>query len=97
MAKAKHFHFHCVCGDQARIVALLENLMASQAELTVQVNALTEKVAKIGAETRSLLTKIDDLTQALANAGNVTPELQAAFDALAAQADVVDKLVPDSP
>ena len=71
--------------------------MATQAELTAQVNTLTAKVEKIGTETRSLLTKIDELTEVINTGGEVTPELQGAVDALSAQADVVDQLVPDAP
>lgn len=71
--------------------------MADQTELVGQVNALTGKVTKIGTETRTLLTKIDDLTAVIAGGGSVSPELQAAVDALKAQVDIVDALVPDAP
>jgi len=74
----------------------LETIMATQQELTAQITAATEKLTKIGTETGTLLTKIEELKTALANAGNVSPELQAAVDALAAQAAVVDDLVPDA-
>jgi hypothetical protein len=71
-------------------------IMASQAELAAQLKANTEQAAKIGAETQTLLDKIRDLLEQLANQSGVTPELQAAADALKAQLQVVDDLVPDA-
>mgnify|MGYP001564358728 CR=1 FL=1 len=81
--------------DQKSIPYLLEKIMASVAELTAQVNAATAKLAKIGTETQKLLKDIADLKLIIAQ-GTVTPELQAAVDALAAQAGVVDDLVEDA-
>ena len=79
-------------------MAQLENrLMATQDELKVQLDEMTAQADKIGGETRTLLTRIEDLLVQLANAANVTPELQAAADALKAQLTVVDELVPDAP
>ena len=79
------------------VLKLLGDIMATQAELTKQVNDLTAKVTKIGTETRTLLDKIDQL-QAVIDAGaEVSPELQKAVDDLSAQAEVVDGLVPDAP
>ncbi len=73
-----------------------ERIMATQAELTEQVNAATAKLTKIGTETTTLLTKIEELT-AIINAGPpVSAELTAAVAALTAQAAVVDDLVPDA-
>lgn len=71
--------------------------MATQSELTAQLKATTIKVEKIGSETRTLLTLVKDLQDALANQPNVTPELKDAADALDAQVNVVDQLVPDAP
>ena len=72
--------------------------MATVAELTKQINDVTTELAKVQTETTTLLTKIDDLNAIIAS-GNfpVPPELQAAADALTAQAKVVDDLVPDAP
>lgn len=71
--------------------------MATQAELTEQVRTLTAKVQKVGTETRTLLTRIEELLAVIANGGQVTPELQAAVDDLQIQVNVVDELVPDAP
>jgi len=69
----------------------------TQQELVEQVNQLTTQVAKIGTETSALIQKVADLEAALNSQPNVTPELQVAFDALKAQVQTVDDLVPDQP
>jgi hypothetical protein len=74
----------------------LNQIMTTQAEEVVQIQALTAQVGKIAVETQTLLTKIDELTAALAAAGAVDPAVQAALDALQAQVSVVDALVPDA-
>lgn len=71
--------------------------MATQKELQTQVETLTAQVGKIGTETRSLITKIDELTEIINNQAEVSPELQAAVDSLQQQVIVVDELVPDAP
>lgn len=81
----------------AFVFFLLGKIMASQAELAAQVTAATEKLTKIGVETSTLITKVSDLEAIIAAGGDVSPELQAAVDALVAQAKVVDDLVPDAP
>jgi uncharacterized phage infection (PIP) family protein YhgE len=75
-------------------------IMANQAELakqltdaTTAVGKIGDGVTKIGTETKTLIQKVADLTAALANQQNVTPELQAAADALTAQVTVVDDTV----
>lgn len=87
----------------------LKKIMATQTEIVAQLNAVNEKlvaatakITKIGTETDSLLTKILALEEII-NAGTVSPELQAALDAVKAQADViestatgVDDKVPDA-
>ncbi len=72
-------------------------LMATQAELAEQVKKIGDSITKIGTETTTLLAKIDELNAIITNGPAVTPELQAAVDAVAAQAKVVDDLVPDAP
>lgn len=74
---------------------ILERIMSTQAELAAKLNDLTTAVTKIGTETTSLLQKVQDLTDALANSPT-TPEVDAALSALQAQAKVVDDLVPDA-
>ena len=84
---------------ESKINLLLEKadkIMATQAELATQLNTIKTQLVKVGTETTTLLTKIEELKQVVLNQP-VTPELQAAVDAVAAQAKVVDDLVPDAP
>ena len=71
--------------------------MATQAELATQLNSVKDQLVKIGTETTSLLTKIDELKAVIAAGPAIDPELQTAVDAVVAQAKVVDDLVPDAP
>jgi hypothetical protein len=73
-----------------------KRIMASQKDLAADLGKVSDLLGKIGTETTSLLTAIADLKTQIANAP-VTPELQAAFDKVAAQAKIVDDLVPDLP
>lgn len=85
----------------ARLNRNMETIMTTQAELVTKVTALTEQVTKIGLETSNLQDSVAALQEQLAAAGGaggtITPELQAAVDALAAQVQLVDDLVPDTP
>lgn len=72
-------------------------IMATQAELAQAVNQISTQVGKIKDETSGLQQKITDLENAVGNQDNVSPELQAAVDALKAQVQVVDDLVADVP
>lgn len=65
--------------------------------MAADMNAMTQKVAKIGTESTKTLEKVAELEAALANQDNVSPELQTAFDNLKAQVTVVDDLIPDTP
>jgi DNA-binding protein H-NS len=83
-------------GDMQRKYRKLEKLiMATQAELKQQIEDLTVQVVKIGTETDGLKQLVTDLEEALAAAGTVAPEVQAAFDALKASVQAVDDLVAD--
>ena len=73
-----------------------EKIMATQEEAAAQLTAATATLAKVATETGTLLTKIQELQDVIATAGNVTPELQAAVDGVVAQATAVDALVPDA-
>jgi hypothetical protein len=88
-----HYHFHLGSGLPA-ILSRLETIMTTVQELAPQLDALTAQVTKIGTETRSLITKVQDLTDALA-ATPVPPEVEAALFALGEQVAIVDALVPD--
>ena len=91
-----HMHVHGIDGDAAAAIThSLEHIMQTQAELVESLTAINATVTKIGEETRSLLTKVDDLVAALANTDTVSPEVEAAVSALAAKAAEVDALVAD--
>ncbi len=79
------------------ILSNQEELMATQADLVKQLTAVKDELVKVGAETTNLVKAVADLQAVIANGPAVTPELQAAVDAVAAQAKVVDDLVPDAP
>lgn len=71
--------------------------MTTQTELAAGLAEIHATVQKIGTETSATLQKVADLETALANAGNVDPAVQEAFDALKASVKAVDDLVPDAP
>lgn len=70
--------------------------MATQQDAAKQLQDINDKLTKVGGETQALLDKVQALQTAAANADQVSPELQAAIDAVAAQAQKVDDLVPDA-
>ncbi len=80
----------------ARVLHNQGIIMATQAELTATLNKINDQLIKIGKETTSLLAAIEELKGVIAN-GPVSPELQAAVNKVAEQAQVVDDLVPDAP
>jgi hypothetical protein len=102
-------HIHSV--DEKRILAKLADvvtslavlgvnqgkIMATQDEEVLVLEAIRQKIVKIGTETETLLQTVVDLRAEIAAGGQVTPAVQAALDAVVAQAQVVDDLVPDAP
>lgn len=66
--------------------------MATQAELAQSLADVSTQVDKAKAE---IVAKIGDLETALANAGNTSPEVDAALAALKASVQGVDDIVPD--
>ena len=74
----------------------LGRMEMTQEELAAELATVKDTVAKIGTETSTLLVKITDLEAVIAAGGSVSADVQAALDALKAQASIVDNLVPDS-
>lgn len=68
--------------------------MASQKELAEQLKALTAQTEKAKAE---IIAKVTSLEEAIANAGNTSPEVDAALAELKAAVQGVDDLNPDAP
>lgn len=71
--------------------------MAKQSEMATDMKAVTAQVAKIGEESKKTLAVVAELQAVIDGLDNVTPELQAAFDALKIQVTAVDDLIPDTP
>lgn len=73
----------------------------TQDEAVQKLNQTNETLVKVSNETDALLSEIDKLNQALADAiaaGNkVTPQLQAAIEAVDTRAHAIDELVTDVP
>lgn len=82
---------------QVAINQLKELIIMNQQELAQGLDTIRAQVEKIGTESALTLDKVAALEAALGNAGGVSPEVQAAFDALKAQVQVVDDLIPDPP
>lgn len=79
------------------IIKINKKQMATNEELVTGLNDLTTQITKISAETHATLQKVADLEIALANSGNVSPEVDAAFQALKTSVQSVDDLIPDAP
>lgn len=69
--------------------------MSSQSELAAQIRAATTQLNKISLESSATLARVEELKAIIAQQPAVSPELQEAVDALAAQVQAVDDLTPD--
>lgn len=107
MNDGQHFHFHFPGSPgnaQPDGVSLetisqqLKQIIMTQTEAVTALNGVNTELVKVGTETSTLVKNVSDLTQALADAkanGDVSPELEAAINTVAAQTKTVDDLVPD--
>lgn len=77
-----------------KIVHLLKRIIMNQQELREALEATTAQNEKARVE---ILQKISDLEAAVANAGNTSPEVDAALAALRASVQTDDDIVPDVP
>lgn len=102
----RHLHTHMVELHEAVVQVLetqcshskhMEAIMATQAQLAQDLQAISAHITKIGTETTALLAKVVELEAAVANGGQTTPEVDAALAAVKTQAQVVDDLVEDAP
>lgn len=78
----------------ASIEERLDQLMTTQTQLAEQLAALAAQADKARAE---VVARIAALEEALANSGEVSPEVMAAFDALKVAVQATDDIVPDAP
>lgn len=69
------------------IFSLLNKIQMNQEELAAELAALKEQTERSTAE---IITKIAALEDAITNAGNITPEVEAALTALKAAVQGVD-------
>lgn len=89
------------------IIERVDKIMATQAEVTAKLQAVLAQQNKTAAEIQDVQAGVDKLNakvaelQAIIDAGNtggqVSPELQAAVDAVVQEAQNVDNLIPDMP
>lgn len=79
------------------IIHGVNRIMATQAELAAELQAVATQLNKIGGETSTLLQKITDLEAVIAAGPALSQDLIDAVAAVKTQAAVVDNLVPDAP
>lgn len=72
-------------------------IMTTQAEAAASLQSVSATLDKVSAETSGLLAEVQALKDAAANSDSVSPELQAAIDAVTSRASAIDALVPDAP
>lgn len=91
-----HHYIHSAPGEPGILQPLKDIIMSNHAELTASIQAVSENVAKIGGETRTLLERIAALEAAIEAGDEVPQAVLDALSALQAQVLVVDGLVPDA-
>lgn len=69
-----------------------KNIMGSQADEATALNALADQLTKANTEIQAAIA---DLKTQIANAGNTTPEVDAALARVTAGAQTLDDIVPD--
>jgi hypothetical protein len=70
-------------------------VMVNQAETVIVLDAVVEKLDKVGGETTALLAEVEALKALVGQGGESSPELLAAVDRVVAKATFVDGLVKD--
>jgi hypothetical protein len=75
------------------LIGLRELIMTTQQELAQQLTDLGTQLDKTHGE---IVQKVADLEAAILAAGTVTPEVEAALEALRTKVQVLDDLNPDS-
>lgn len=91
------WHHFDLPGDARRtlltILKTLERIMATQAELAAQLLAVRDQLGKASAE---ITARVAVLEAAIVAAGNSTPEVDAALEAVKQIAQALDDLNPDA-
>ncbi len=89
----RHIHIYIHSENEDLIIKKLNQIMATQKELADQLAALKLQVDKSKAE---VIAKIAALEQAIIDAGNTTPEVDAALADLKASVQAEDDVIPDA-
>ena len=80
------------------IIRKVTRIMTTQTEAAAALSTVAATLDKVSAETTALLVEIATLKDLAASAAQtVSPELQAAIEAVAGRAAAIDALVPDAP
>jgi cell division protein FtsB len=74
-----------------------EQIMASQDQAAEILEAQSAVLDKIATETDGLKAEVQELTDAAAAGGDVSPRLQAAIDAVVSRTAAIDAKVADAP
>jgi hypothetical protein len=82
--------------DELRVVLdqFRSAIMTTQAELAQQILAVRDQLQKVHTEVTG---KIAELEAAVLAAGNVSPEVEAALQAVRSALQPIDDLIPDAP
>lgn len=76
-----------------KLETLQRKLLMNQAELAQSLTDLGTQLTKASAE---ITGKITELEAAIGNAGTVSPQVEAALNALKASGQALDNIVPDA-
>ena len=97
-----HVHVHNPSNEAilTRLDTILERtqeIMSTQAEAAAALQAVATQLDKVKGETTALVAEVQALKDAATNADTVSPDLQAAIDAVASRTASIDGLVTDLP
>ena len=94
---AVHIHLPEASGVLQQILFNTESIMATQAEVVAQLQALLPVIDQIQAETTASLADIQRLQDIIANMPNADPALVDVAAQLATRLATVDGLIPNAP
>lgn len=83
-----------IAQTQKEILKDVQKIMATQSEEAAKLQAIGDQLDKATAE---IVAAVQQLKDALAAAGNTTPEVDTATDRLSKAAQALDDLNPDQP
>lgn len=101
--RIEHVHIHAsedahsINKTLATLLRKVDEIMATQAEHLQGLKDITAQLNKISAESTANLEKLAALEQAIQDAGNTSPEIDAAMDDLRSGMQALDDKTPDLP